>query len=98
MLSEGEVAIAKQGFESFFTSNPGVKNPTDLNSELKWEWFFRHAGWDEYRLMQRARKCHTKKNGMPYPWTQARYWDNHFAVTPEVVRQKEILLDEPSEV
>ena len=64
---------AKEGFAKFYSENPETKNPTDINSQLKLDFFVKYGFgllWD----MQEARKQNTEKNGKPNPWTRLEYW------------------------
>ena len=60
-------------FGKFYKENPTVKNPTDINSRVKLDFFVRH-GFDILFEMQSARKSNTEKNGYPNPWTKLEYW------------------------
>ena len=64
---------AKQGYEKFFREHPDTKNPTDINSREKLN-FFVSNGFDLLFEMQEARKQNTEKNGKPNPWTKLEYW------------------------
>ena len=64
---------AKDGYELFFRTHPNVKNPTDINSREKLN-FFVSNGFDLLFRMQEARKQNTEKNGKPNPWTKLEYW------------------------
>ena len=64
---------AKDGYELFFRTHPSVKNPTDINSREKLN-FFVSNGFDLLFRMQEARKQNTEKNGKPNPWTKLEYW------------------------
>ncbi len=65
---------AKSGYELFFRENPSTRNPTDINSREKFDFFVRN-GWDLLSSMQEARKQNTEKNGRPNPWTKLEYWN-----------------------
>ncbi len=64
---------AKEGYGKFFGENPSTKNPTDINSREKLDFFVRN-GFDLLFEMQEARKQNTEKNGKPNPWTKLEYW------------------------
>ncbi len=65
---------AKELFERFFNENPTIKNPTDINSREKLN-FFVSNGFDALFIMQEARKQNTEANGKPNPWTRLEYWN-----------------------
>ena len=71
-LTESDAKFAKELYLVFFKRH-GLKNPTDMNNRVKFEYAV-EVGWDNFSLMQRARKCNTKKNGYPYPWTHRDWW------------------------
>lgn len=71
-LSASDAKWAKEMYLVFFKRH-WQKNPTDLNTREKFE-YAREISWDNYSLMQLARKSHTKKNGWPYPWTHRDWW------------------------
>jgi hypothetical protein len=72
-LTDEEQITAKDGFRLWFKNHPGKANPTDINSLEKFVWL-RSISFEELQLMQRARKCNTKKFGYPFPWTHWEYW------------------------
>jgi hypothetical protein len=74
MLTSEEQRIAKSLYEEWFTANPGVKNPTDPNTQEKYDNMAR-MGWELFALMQAARKYNTEANEYPYPWTRWEYWE-----------------------
>jgi hypothetical protein len=72
-LTESDQAAAKELYRKWFALHPAVKNPSDMNSKAKFD-FAGSIGWENLRLMQRARKANVKTYGYPFPWTQADYW------------------------
>jgi hypothetical protein len=54
-LSTEDQNQAKELYERFKRENPDVLNPTDMNTEEKYN-FCRTITYEEYGLMQRARK------------------------------------------
>jgi len=64
---------AKTLYGEWFAKYPGVKNPSDINCQTKYDHFMK-AGWENLQLMQRARKSNVKKYGYPSPWTKPEYW------------------------
>ena len=52
----------KKMYEKFWNMNPGILNPTDINSEEKHN-FCKTLTYEELSLMQRARK-------QAYPFTR----------------------------
>ena len=50
-----EMTLAEKLYDDFFRRYPDLKNPTDLNTREKFE-FAVKVGWENYCLMQRARK------------------------------------------
>jgi len=74
MLTAEEQRIAKGLFQEWFTANPGIKNPTDPNTQEKYDNMVR-LGWELFSLMQAARKYNTEANEYPYPWTRWEYWE-----------------------
>lgn len=65
---------AYKGYGAFFAKHPNVKNPTDINSREKLD-FFVGTGFDLMFEMQKARKSNTEVNGYPNPWTKPEYWE-----------------------
>lgn len=74
MLTAEEQRIARGLFQEWFTANPGIKNPTDPNTQEKYDNMVR-LGWELFSLMQAARKYNTEANEYPYPWTRWEYWE-----------------------
>ena len=74
MLTAEEQRIARGLFQEWFTANPGIKNPTDPNTQEKYDNMVR-LGWELFSLMQQARKFNTEINGYPYQWTRWEYWE-----------------------
>ena len=67
-------AAARQMFKDFFkATNFEVKNPTDINSDVKAQYFM-SVGFNRLWKMQWFRKANTEKNGRPYPWTKLDFW------------------------
>ena len=64
-LADSDARFAKELYLVFFKRH-GLKNPTDMNARVKFEYAV-EIGWDNFSLMQRARKSNTKQNGYPYP-------------------------------
>ena len=56
-LTESDAKFAKELYLVFFKRH-GIKNPTDMNCREKFEYAV-EVGWDNFSLMQRARKCVT---------------------------------------
>jgi len=73
-LTIDEQCEAKRLYGEWFNLFPGVKNPSDINSEVKFNYFGR-IGWESLRLMQKARKCNVKRFDYPFEWTKAEYWE-----------------------
>ncbi len=69
MLTTTEANAARELYRQWFAKYPKIKNPTDMNCKEKYD-FGAAIGWEDYALMQRARKSHTKANDWPYPWTK----------------------------
>lgn len=42
-------------FKEWFRLHPDQKNPTDLNTQEKWDWMM-NKGFPAFRVMQQARK------------------------------------------
>ena len=61
-LSAEDERRARILYERFQSENPGVLNPTDMNTEEKYN-FCKTITYEEYGLMQRARK-------QAYPFTR----------------------------
>lgn len=72
MLTAGEALTAKLLFGRWFKAG-GAKNPTDINTRAKYE-FAVSIGWEQFALMQRARKDNVARNNYPFPWTKKEYW------------------------
>ena len=53
---------SEDAYRLFFTTHPGQKNPTDLNTREKYE-FMREVGYELFREMQ----CDRKRSE---PWTK----------------------------
>lgn len=69
----------------WFAKYPTVKNPTDVNSRVKYD-FAVQVGWEKLSLMLRARKANTAANGYPYPWTKPEYWNEAIETDCEAIR------------
>ncbi len=69
MLTKPEEQLAEELYRRWFVRYSDLKNPTDINSKEKFEYAF-EIGWNNFSLMQKARKANTVKNGFPYPWTK----------------------------
>ena len=59
-MLDHEIEKAKDLYDRWFATHPdvtrpGVKNPTDINTERKFR-FAMDIGWEDFSLMQRARK------------------------------------------
>jgi len=54
-LTNEDEKKAKKLYEEFHKKYPDIKNPTDINSEEKYN-FFMNKSYEELSLMQRARK------------------------------------------
>ena len=72
-LSSDDQDKAKALFSDWFSKYPNIKNPTDINSRQKYDYFMK-AGWETLQLMQKARKTNVGQYGYPSPWTKAEYW------------------------
>ncbi|MCP4477433.1 MAG: hypothetical protein GY818_05015 [Planctomycetaceae bacterium] len=73
LMTPEEQEEAKRLYGEWFALFPDVKNPSDINSELKFNYFI-GLGWEALRLMQKARKCNVSRFGYPFEWTKADYW------------------------
>ena len=73
LMTIEEQIEAKRLFGEWFGKYPDVKNPSDINTELKF-YEFVDMGWEKLRLMQKARKCNVRRFGYPFEWTKADYW------------------------
>ncbi len=73
-MNENDQIVAKELYKIWFSRNPDIKNPSDINREEKFD-FAVDIGWYGVELMQRARKANTKKNGFPFDWTKQKYWE-----------------------
>ena len=65
---------AKNHFQGWFELHPGIKNPTDCNTQDKYAYFV-ERGWTQLELMQKARKQNKKTYGYPFEWTKPEYWE-----------------------
>ncbi len=72
-MTREEQEKAKTLYGEWFALHPDVKNPSDINCQLKYDYFM-EAGWEKLQLMQRARKSNVKQYGYPSPWTKPEYW------------------------
>ena len=61
-LTPEEEALARRLYAEFFTMCPGKRNPSDINTPEKAQ-FLIMKGFEQIRLMQRARKA-------KYPFTR----------------------------
>lgn len=72
-LTDDDQATARELYRKWFALHPTTKNPSDINSKAKFDFAF-SIGWENLRLMLRARKANVKTYAYPFPWTQADYW------------------------
>lgn len=68
-----DVDVAKAGFQEWFSRYPDIDNPTDFNLIEKYH-FAIEVGWQQFGMMQAARKKHSSSKNKLYPWTTPVYW------------------------
>ena len=74
--TESEAREARNLYRRWFALNPKTKNPTDVNTEAKYE-FAKAIGWRRFKLMQSARKTNVATYDYPIEWTKPAYWEDN---------------------
>ena len=63
-----DVESPRELYGRWFAKHPGVRNPTDINSQAKFL-FAVEIGWEQFRSMQQSRKRGDE-------WSKWSYWED----------------------
>ena len=69
-LTDRQQNQAQLDYGIFFRDNPGQKNPTDANTQEKWEYMI-SIGFERYSYMLAARKAKTQYR---LSFTKPEFW------------------------